>query len=313
MKRMMNLAAIGIAAFCGTGCSTMLRGGDSDRDVHLHLTYFMARAAGFGVTEAREIASANCYTDYHPETTSVGTERRLVGGLVNPVTIPGIVILGFGDIAFVGESPKRAFGRRTAEATAWALPGLAHRLHFPALGLYEKVEPAFVTDPRTGEFYYNNREAVAVLEQAFRALETHDPDMPRARAVLGIGLHTLQDSYKHRGYCGALGHIGANPDPDDVSRDLGLALEIAEATLNSLRHAHRLIHGTSPAPPEGWRGAVERLYARPLRAGELRRDLWIALIRDAFGDAYDDWEDTCERWLGDGGGAVFDRALDRVR
>jgi hypothetical protein len=312
MGRIAKLATIVFAASSAAGCATVLRGGDADREVHLHLTYFMARAAGFDEREARDIAAADCYTDEHPETNSVATERRVLGGLVNPVTIPRIVVGSVADCAFGAETPKRGFGRRTAEATAWALSPLAHRLHFPALGMYERVEPAFVTDARTGEIYYNNREAIAVLEQAFRALETRDPDAPRALALLGIGLHTLQDSYKHRGFCGALGHIGVSPDPDDISRDLGMALEIAEATLHSLRYARGLLKGGAPPLRADWKGAVERLYAAPLRDGESRQDRWTALIRGGFGDDYGAWEEWRGRWMDEGGGA-FDRALDRVR
>ena len=310
MERMMVVAAASLAAL---GCSSALRGADADRDVHLHLTYYMARAAGFDEADARAIASADCATDEHPETTSVGTERRFVGGLLNPVTIPRIVGLGLADLVFAEGTPGRAFGSRTAEATAWTLTPLALRLHFPARGMHDRVEPAFVTDARTGEVYYNNREAVTVLEQAFRALETHDPDVSRALALLGIGLHTLQDSYKHAGFCGALGHIGQWPDPDDVSRTPGLALEIAEATLNSLRHAKRLLEGGGRRPAPAWREEFEGLYRRPLGGGECRQDRWIAWIRGSFGDGYGTWEETRERWLEAGGAEVFERALDRVR
>lgn len=313
MRRIVNLAAIGIAAICGTGCSTMLRGDDSDRDVHLHLTYLMARKAGFSEAESRAIASGNCHTDYHPETNSVGTERRVIGGLINPLTVPRIIGIGLIDWGWGGETAVRAFAGQTAGATAWALRPLAHRLHFPSPGLYQKTVPAFRTHPETGEMYYNNREAMIVLEQAFRALETRDPDVPRALALLGIGLHTLQDSYKHQGYCGAFGHIGVFPDPDDISRDPGMALEIAEATLNSLRHARRLLHGTGIRIAEGWREEFQRIYTVPLRGGERRQDRWIGLIRETLGDSYGGWDDTRERWLADGGGEAFERALDRVR
>lgn len=311
MDRLGTLAAIAAAALGATGCSSVLRGGDTDRDVHLHLTYFMARAAGFGPREARAIAAADCYTDEHPETTSVGTELRIPGGLINPMAIPWIAIAGVADCALGGETPKRGFAGRTAQVTAWALSRLALRLHFPASGMYEKVKPAFVRDPETGDVYYNNRDAVAVLERAFRAFETHDEDIGRDLALLGIGLHTLQDSYKHRGYCAALGHIGSSPDADDISRDLPMALEIAEATLNSLRYVHRLLHGKSAPPPPGWREAFVRLYATPLRDGECRQDRWIEWIRTSFGDSCGGWEETCTAW-GEEGADAFDRALELI-
>ncbi len=208
---------------------------------------------------------------------------------------------------------KRAILSRIGDSTKGAISPLAHRLHFPATGIYEKTEPAFVRDPGSGEIYYNNREAVIVLEHAFRALEMHDPDPSRALALLGIGLHTVQDSYKHRGFCAALGHAGAYPDADDISRDLGMALEIAEATLNSLRYARRVMNGSSTEVPQGWKRAFERMYARPLQDGETRRDRWVAWIRSAFGDEFPGWEETRERWQTEGGDESFERALELLR
>ena len=313
MKRLAKSAVIVMAALGSAGCAAALRGGDSDQEVHLHLTYFMARSAGFPEQEARAIAAANGHTDYHAETTSVGTERRAVAGLVNPLTFPWILGAGLSDVAFGDQSLERAVLSRAGDATKWSLSPLAHRLHFPATGVYAKTEPAFVRDPRSGEVYYNNREAVIVLEHAFRALEVHDPDRPRTLALLGIGLHTIQDSYKHRGFCAALGHAGAWPDADDISRDLGMALEIAEATLNSLRHARRLESGASTDGPADWRRAFERMYAKPLEAGESRRDRWVAWIRDAFGDEFGTWEATQERWRAEGGDEAFESALVLLR
>jgi hypothetical protein len=312
MRRLKRTGAMAFVLMSALGCTSVLRGGDSDRDVHLHLTYFMARVAGFSPGEARDIAAADCYTDEHPETNSVGTERRIVGGLVNPATIPIILARGTGDSTLGGEPPQRGYGQRAAETTAWMLSPLAHRLHFPALGMYEKVEPAFLTDPRTGEVYYNNRPAVAVLEQAFRALETHDEDAGRTRALLGIGLHTLQDSYKHRGYCAALGHIGVWPDVDDISRDLGMAREIAKATLDSLRYARQWVYGGGLGEAREWKEAFDRLYATPLGPRETRQDRWRALTLKTFGDDYGRWEELRDEWLRGEGGA-FDRAVDRAR
>jgi hypothetical protein len=296
----------------GVGCASTLRGPDTDHDVHFHLTYFLARTAGFDAARSLAIAGANSFTDEHPETTSVGTERRVLGGLVNPVTIPRIMLFASGDLFLSGESLKRCFGRRTAEATAWTLSPLAYRLHFPAADMYAKVRPAFVHDPKTGELTYNNGEAVEVLERAFRALETRDPDEARALALLGIGLHTLQDSYKHRDYCAAQGHIGAAPDPDDVSWDVPTALRIAESTYCSLAHTRRLLGIQEPIGRLDWKGAIERLYSEPLGAEEQWRDRWIGLIRATFGDVLRGWEQLRDPWRMENA-AAFERALEGVR
>ena len=307
------MAAALAAACVAAGCSSALRGGDADMDVHLHSTYFLARSAGFEPAEAVEIAAADYYTDEHPETTSVGTERRIVGGLLNPVTAPRILLTGLAGWALGGEGLKRSFGSRTAEATAWTLGPDAIRLHFPARGVHEQVAPAFAKDPVSGELYYRNGDAVAVLERAFRALETRDPDLPRALALLGIGLHTLQDSYKHAGYDGTRGHVGADPNPDDVSLQPKLALEIAEATFHSLVHARRLLGcgGSASAPP--WEERLKQIYTDSHGEGTDRDARWARAIRDAFGDDYRAWEQTRAGWLAAGGGDAFGRALGRIR
>lgn len=306
-----GMAAALILACAGAGCASAMRGGDADMDVHLHSTYYLARAAGFEPRRALHIAAANYYTDEHAETTSVGTERRIAGGLVNPLTAPRILLSGLADWAFEGERPRRALGSRTAEATAWALGPEALRIHFPARSPREAVRPAFAKDPATGELYYANGEAVAVLERAFRALETRDPDVDRALALLGIGLHVLQDSYKHAGYDGARGHIGAHPNPDDVSLDPRLALEIAEATFHSLLHARRLLGdgGGGPAAPR-WEERLEQLYTDIHGNGTFR---WARAVREAFGDDYPAWDELRARWLAGGGGDEFERALRRIR
>ncbi len=306
-------AAVVVAACSGAGCTATLRGGTADMDVHLHSTYMMARMAGFSPSEARRISAANQWTDYHPATNSVATERRVLGGLAHPGTLPHILFSGTIDWVLGGERPGRAFGSRTAEATSWTLSPLAHRLHFPAPDGRTKVSPAYRRDDRTGELILVNRDAVEVLEQAFRALETRDPDVRRSLALLGIGLHTLQDSYKHAGYNAARGHIGVHPDPDDVSLRPDLALEIAEATYHSLARARRLLPGGSLRPVEDWTGRLQKLYSEKHLKGEDYETRWVRAAWDAFGDEYAPWEELRDGWLAGGGAEAFDRALDQVR
>jgi hypothetical protein len=300
-----------LLALAAGGCSAALRGPDTDADIHLHATYYLARSAGFGPESSLKISAANCFTDIHPDTTSVATERRLAGGFANPISLPRILAFGFADWVS-GESFARSIGGRTAETTAWVLSPLALRLHFPARDLHDAVKPAFSRDPATGEVFYNNRESIAVLELAFLALDTRDPDLERTLALLGIGLHTMQDSLKHAGFTPALGHIGAHPDPDDLSLNPDLAIEIAEATLHSLLHARRNLHGSAPVLGETWKTALRKVYETPLGEGESFESRWIALIRATFGDDYGPWAATRDAW-GVSGEHAFERAIGRIR
>jgi hypothetical protein len=307
------MGAILAAACSAAGCTSALRGGAADLDVHLHTTYLVAREAGFGAREARLIAAANYWVDLHPATSSVGTERRLLGGLVHPLAAPSILAFGLSDMVLRGESPARAFGSQTARATAWALSPMAHRLHFPAPDERSKVSPAYRRDALTGDLVRVNRDAVAVLEMSLRTLEARDPDLRRSLALLGIGLHTLQDSYKHAGYDAAGGHIGVHPDPDDVSHRPDLALEIAEATYHSLLRARRLLPGARPRPVEDWTGRLQKLYAEKHISGDTYEDRWVEAAWEAFGDEYDPWDGLSEWWRAAGGGEAFERALEAVR
>ncbi len=301
-----------LLALAAGGCSATLRGPDTDADIHLHATYYLARAAGFEPEASLKIAAADCFTDVHPDTTSVATERRLAGGLANPISIPHILFFGGADWVSGSEPLARAMGGRTAEITSWVLSPLGTRLHFPARGLHDAVKPAFARDPVTGEIFYNNRDAMAVLERAFLALDTRDPDVDRTLALLGVGLHTMQDSLKHAGFTPARGHIGADPDPDDLSLNVDLGLEIAEATLYSLLHARRMLRGRAEVPGDQWRAALRRVYETPLAGGETRDARWIALIRATYGDDYGPWPATREAW-GASGEQAFERAIARIR
>ncbi len=277
------------------GCAGALRGPDTCADIHFDTNYVLARWAGWSEREALAISAADFWTDKHGETNSVATEWRLLGGGVNPVTIPWVLCFGVGDMIVVGESPSRAFGRRVAESTAWAVPSLGHRLHFPAGSTREPVSPAFFVNAGSGEIEYGNAEARRVLEWAFLELQAHDEDRDALLALLGIGLHTLQDSYKHCGYTAARGHIGANPDPDQPCCDVETTLACAEVTLYSLRYARRLTVGRSTAPPPGWKEALRRHFLAK-EPGEFP-DRGVLL----------------ERWQRERGEEAFDRALERVR
>jgi hypothetical protein len=301
-----------LLALAAGGCSGTFRGFDTDADIHLHATYYLARTAGFEPETSLKIAAANCFTDFHPDTTSVATERRLAGGLANPISIPHILLFGCADWVSGRESLARGMAGRTAEITSWVLSPLGTRLHFPARELHDAVKPAFARDPATGEILYNNRDSMAVLERAFVALDTRDPDVERTLALLGVGLHTMQDSLKHAGFSPARGHIGADPDPDDLSLDVDLCLEIAEATLHSLLHARRILRGRAEVPGEGWKAIVRAAYETPLGAGESRESRWIALIRATFGDDYGPWAATRGAW-GAPGEEAFERAIERIR
>jgi hypothetical protein len=295
-----------------SGCGSVLRGGDDDLSVHFHLTYSMARSAGFDQDESLKIAASDYFTDEHPRTSSVATERRLVAGIANPLVIPGILFSAVYDVTFAGERPARAFGARTAEFTSWGLSSTALKLHFPAHRIYDQTRPVFGKDLRSGELYLSNREAVELLEAAFRNIETKDEDLERTLALLGIALHTLQDSYKHVSYCGAQGHIGANPSPDSISGDLPMLIEIAEATFASLRHAYRRIHDAPHRAPGDWRAVVRHVYESPSEPEAGSEDRWTRVIAEIHGDTLGTWDELRRRWIQVEGDQAFERALEKV-
>jgi hypothetical protein len=269
----------------------------------------IARWAGWPEADALRIAAADAWTDEHAGTTSVATERRILGGVANPLTIPWVLCSGVSDLVIEGEPPGRAFGRRVAEATAWAVPDLGHRLHFPARGRYAPVHPAFFTNPSSGEIEYGNAEARRVVERAFLDLQSHGEDIEATLALLGIGIHSLQDSFKHCGYNAALGHIGARPDPDQPCCNLNSTLACAEVTLNTLRYARRLAAGRSSTPPPQWKELLSQAFCGAPEA----QPRWSAFVREQLHESYPERSVLLERWQAEGGDDAFERALLRVR
>lgn len=292
MRRILPILAAALTA----GCAGAMRGPDTCAEIHFDSTYVLARWAGWSDSEALTIASSNFWTDKHGETNSVATEWRLLGAAANPATIPWVLCSGVADMIAEGESPSRAFGRRVAETTAWAVPSLGHNLHFPAVGLHSPTLPAFYINPVSGEIEYGNAEARRVLERAFLQFLSHDEDLPASLALLGIGLHSLQDSFKHSGYTAARGHIGANPDPDQACCDLKVTILSAEVTLNSLRYARKVLTGSSGSPPKGWKDILRRTFSTPGRS-----------LLDASR------AELLERWRREQGEEAFERALERVK
>lgn len=289
------------------GCSSAMRGQDTCTEIHFETTYALARWAGWTPDEAVAIAAADAWTDQHGDTTSVATERRFGAALVNPLTIPRVVTAVLGDMLMEGEPPGRAVGRRVAEATAWGVSTFALRLHFPADGIHSPVTPAFFVNPATGDLEYGNAVARRVLEQAFVNLETHDDDVAATLALLGMGLHTLQDSFKHCGFDGAMGHIGARPDPDVATGDLALTLRSAQATLQSLRYAHRLATGRTENPSAEWKADLVRVLTST-SAGR-----WPEFFKMRFGESLPDRDRLLELWRTGGGDEAFDRAVAQAR
>jgi hypothetical protein len=309
----MKLISILLVLAATVGCAGAMRGPDTCADIHFDTTYVLARWAGWTEPEALSISAANFWTDKHGETNSVATEWRLLGGVVNPVTIPWVLCFGLGDMIVVGEAPGRAIGRPIAESTAWAVPSLGHRLHFPARDPGEPVTPAFFVNAGSGEIEYGNAEARRALEGAFLELQAHDEDREAILAYLGIGLHTLQDSFKHCGYTAQQGHIGARPDPDQACCNIDRTIACAEVTLNSLRYARRLATGRSSAPPPGWKEALRRHLSSVASPDPTVDRGWISFVRAQFRDDYADREVLLERWRRARGEEAFDRALERVR
>lgn len=303
MKVIAMVAALAVTG----GCSTALRGPETCTEIHFETTYVLARWAGWPEGDALRIAAADAWTDQHAATNSVATERRILGGLVNPLTIPRVILSGLGDVLGEGAPPRRAFGSRVAEATAWAVPSLGHRLHFPARGIHSPVTPAFYVNPATGEVEYGAAEGRRVLERAFLDLASHDEDGEATLALLGIGLHVVQDSFKHGGFDAALGHIGARPDPDDACLNLPLTLQSAEVTLSSLRYARRLAAGRSSPPPAAWKELLSRVIAD----GD-PQERWTAFLRESFREELPSRDALLVRWRKEGGDDAFERAVRRV-
>lgn len=311
MHRSGAVAVLLGAVAANAGCAGAWRGGASDRSTHVSLTYVLARAAGHSPRDAVLIAGANEETDFHPDTSSVVTERRLVGGLAHPAVLPMICFSAVAAWAG-GEPPVRALAAGTARHTAWTLSPLALKLHFPAATTDAPTRPAFAREGLDA-LYLLNRDAVAVLDQAFLSLELRDEDVGRSLALLGIGLHVLQDSYKHAGYDGTRGHIGVDPDPDDISRDPALAAEIAESTYLALRHAFRRMHPGVPAPDGGWGVLAESVYGATADRALSVEERWLAALRARFGDPLESWDDLRDRWRAADGPDAFERALVKVR
>jgi hypothetical protein len=313
MHRSITIPIAILGAVLATGCSAAMRGPDTCAEIHFDATYVLARWAGWPEQEARAIASADFWTDRHDETNSVATERRVAAGILNPLTVPWVVCASVGDMVIDGDSPSRAVGKRVAESTAWAVPSMGHRLHFPAIGLRTAVLPAFYVNPASGEIEYGNAEARRVLERAFLFLQTRDEDEEAVLALLGIGLHSLQDSFKHCGYSASQGHIGIPDDPDRPCCNLGTTMLSAEVTLNSLRYARRLATGTSSAPPPGWREKLRAVFAQQVPPGEDPSRRWSRFIQDSFGETYTSRYETLETWKLEGGEIDFGRAVVRAR
>lgn len=296
-----------------TGCAGMMRGPDTCAEIHLDTTYVLARWAGWPAEDALAISAANFWTDKASQTTSVATEWRLVGGLVNPVTVPWVLCLGVGDVVVAGEPVSRAFGQRVAESTAWTVPTLARRLHFPTSGLYDPVTPAFHIHPTSGEIEYGNGEARRVLERSFLDLQVHDEDRAAVLALLGIGLHTLQDSFKHCGYTAARGHVGAHPDPDDACTSIETTLACAAVTFQALRYARRLDAGRSSSPPPGWKDELRRCFLERSGMDGQAEGSWGRMVTAELHDDYADRDLMIERWKQAGGEEDFGRAVERAR
>ena len=55
-----------------------------------------------------------------------------------------------------------------------------------------------------------------------------------SEASLGVYLHALQDSYAHRGFGAFFGHIFRGHGPDKTYKNIDKAMEMAEATYNTL-------------------------------------------------------------------------------
>jgi hypothetical protein len=309
----MKLIFLSAAVAAGWGCVPAYRGPETCTEIHFDATYVLARWAGWSPREAGAIASANALTDEHPETSSPAGEWRLLAGLFNPLTIPWVLCSAGSDILTEGQSLGRAIGRRTAEATAWGLPVLCHRLHFPAAGLYQPVSPAFRIDSATGQIEYGNSEGRRVLERAFLDLETREEDSEATLALLGMGLHTLQDSFKHAGYCAALGHLGVHPNPDEARTNPGLAVEISAATLAALRYSRRVMYGTAPKPPPRWKESVRRIFDQSDGIPENARERWASFVREELQDDYPSRDMLRTRWRREGGIEAFERALDRAK
>ena len=108
--------------------------------------------------------------------------------------------------------------------------------------------------------------------------------------LLGIGLHILQDSYSHEGYEPIKGHR-FDSRPDDPSRDVKKALEMAEQTYKILAEYAKTCFNIDPRVKwEDIKTKIERQFVQGVEEQKLgyneqmaaRMKRWRQLLEDDF-------------------------------
>jgi RHS repeat-associated protein len=129
------------------------------------------------------------------------------------------------------------------------------------------------------------RGAPECLEIAKKGIENCDG------FLLGIGLHILQDSYSHEGYEPSTGHLKHRGLPDDPSRDVKKALEMAEQTYKILAEYAKTCFNIDPRVKwEDIKTKIERQFAQGVEEQKLgyneqvaaRVKRWRQLLEDDF-------------------------------
>lgn len=186
--------------------------------------------------------------------------------------------------------PETSPGARIDEWLDSTKPEVRRRFHFPVYHFGERVV----------------RGSDAAFTNVDRAMSKGFGKFNKYRDIfaLGIGLHTLQDSWAHDGYGPEIGHAWTT-DPDYPHNDPSKSLEMAEATWIVLDQWMRTYHGrgcrikfkeiesfirlwseeyydNAESLTEAWEKNAESVAQRPIRKNKYNNDKeWIKRFLDS--------------------------------
>ncbi|MBI4355471.1 MAG: hypothetical protein HY597_03335 [Candidatus Omnitrophica bacterium] len=156
-----------------------------EEDFHYYAVYYFARKAGFSAATAFLIASSSQYVDEHSQTEPAQLLDRSVG-----------CAAGCMATAFLGVSGAIVFPPDYKADQPMFVSDLVTTSHFPL-------------SPDSGVVEPDNAAANARIVKALKDIRDSHKDS-RKIINLGIGLHTLMDSYSHEGF----DETGHYPVPD---------------------------------------------------------------------------------------------------
>ena len=117
-----------------------------------------------------------------------------------------------------------------------------------------------------------SKDAWLTVEDSISNLAPASKD-PLAPMLVGIGLHTLQDSWAHEGYSPEWGHW--TQEPDFPSTNVGKSLEAAAATWDALNRWKLKKYGKGcDVAYKDLAGLLETWCQKPLNSGESVAQYW---------------------------------------